>query len=370
MLVYIALQPDQVESRERLAARLWSDSGPRPRPCRAAPEPAAADPRPRPGRRPGRGRPHGDPADPPGDARHRRGAGSRPTAASPRGCWPTRGSDLSRIFADLEDIDRRVQPLDRGAARAAGLAADRQARGGAGRSATPRRAPSASPRRCRGSIRPTRAPAGRRCRRTWRSATPRRRCAATSGCGRCSTRSSTSSRRRRRRRSTSRSSRARCSRALPARRQPSQDLLAPIAIVVEPIQALELPRAFGYFGRDLPRRDDRGAGPLPRLAGDRRRARRPRPRPPTAPIPADHPARPRRCDHRGDAASRPGGRPPDLVRAADRDARRDAGAAPHRAAQPRGGAERAPLGAAAAVGARGRRARWGASTSSGCRRRR
>lgn len=28
MLVYIALQPDQVESRERLAARLWSESGP------------------------------------------------------------------------------------------------------------------------------------------------------------------------------------------------------------------------------------------------------------------------------------------------------------------------------------------------------
>ena len=28
MLVYIALQPDQVESRERIAARLWSDSGP------------------------------------------------------------------------------------------------------------------------------------------------------------------------------------------------------------------------------------------------------------------------------------------------------------------------------------------------------
>ena len=28
MLVYISLQPDQVESRERLAARLWSDSGP------------------------------------------------------------------------------------------------------------------------------------------------------------------------------------------------------------------------------------------------------------------------------------------------------------------------------------------------------
>ena len=27
MLVYIALQPDQVESRERIAARLWSDSG-------------------------------------------------------------------------------------------------------------------------------------------------------------------------------------------------------------------------------------------------------------------------------------------------------------------------------------------------------
>jgi len=28
MLVYIALQPDQIETRERLAARLWSDSGP------------------------------------------------------------------------------------------------------------------------------------------------------------------------------------------------------------------------------------------------------------------------------------------------------------------------------------------------------
>ena len=28
MLVYIALQPDQVESRERIAARLWSNSGP------------------------------------------------------------------------------------------------------------------------------------------------------------------------------------------------------------------------------------------------------------------------------------------------------------------------------------------------------
>jgi DNA-binding SARP family transcriptional activator/TolB-like protein len=28
MLVYIALQPDQVETRERIAARLWSDSGP------------------------------------------------------------------------------------------------------------------------------------------------------------------------------------------------------------------------------------------------------------------------------------------------------------------------------------------------------
>ena len=28
MLVYVALQPGQVESRERIAARLWSDSGP------------------------------------------------------------------------------------------------------------------------------------------------------------------------------------------------------------------------------------------------------------------------------------------------------------------------------------------------------
>ena len=43
MLVYIALQPDQVESRERIAARLWSDSGARARPRRAAPDAAAAD---------------------------------------------------------------------------------------------------------------------------------------------------------------------------------------------------------------------------------------------------------------------------------------------------------------------------------------
>ena len=41
MLVYIALQPDQVESRERIAARLWSDSRPRPRPRRAAPDACA-----------------------------------------------------------------------------------------------------------------------------------------------------------------------------------------------------------------------------------------------------------------------------------------------------------------------------------------
>ena len=41
--------------------------------------------------------------------------------------------------------------------------------------------------------------------------------------------------------------------------EPAEDLLAPIAIVVEPVQAVELPGSSAYFGTDLPRRDDRRA---------------------------------------------------------------------------------------------------------------
>ena len=70
---------------------------------------------------------------------------------------------------------------------------------------------------------------------------------------------------------------------LPAAPEPAEDLLAPIAIIVEPVQAVELPGSFGLFRHHLPRRDDRRTRPLPRLASDRRRAGRPRPRRPIGP---------------------------------------------------------------------------------------
>ena len=64
MLVYIALQPEQMENRERIAARLWSESGPDQ--ARAALRQTLRrlklDLGPAGG--PGRGRPQHDPPDP------------------------------------------------------------------------------------------------------------------------------------------------------------------------------------------------------------------------------------------------------------------------------------------------------------------
>ncbi len=105
MLVYIALQPDQIETRERLAARLWSDSGPDQ--ARAAlrqslrrlildlgPAGALVE------------------ADRTAirltrpvtldiiEARQQAGQGVAPRLLAEQ------GTDLSRIFADFEDIDR------------------------------------------------------------------------------------------------------------------------------------------------------------------------------------------------------------------------------------------------------------------------
>ena len=60
-------------------------------------------------------------------------------------------------------------------------------------------------------------------------------------------------------------------RPTPAALEP--ELLAPIAIVVEPTSGAQLPRRVRLFRRDLPPRDDRGPVAVPRLAGDRRPGR-------------------------------------------------------------------------------------------------
>ena len=284
MLVYIALQPDQVESRERLAARLWSDSGPdharaalRQTLRRLILDLGA-------GRRPGRGRPQRHPPDPSGDARHRRG----PARGRPRHRPAAAGRPGGRSVAHLRRLRGhrpRVQPLDRGAARAAGLAARRQARRRRWpRPATETEHAGASPRRWRGSTRPTRAPAGRRCRRTWRSATPRRRCAATSGSGRCSRRSSTSSRRRRRKALYVAIKQGQLQPRLPRprRRRPRTCWRR------SPSSSSRSRRSScpGPSATSAPIFRDEMIGALvavPRLAGHRRRAGRPRRRRPTAP---------------------------------------------------------------------------------------
>ena len=307
------------------------------------------------GRRPGRGRPQRHPPDPSGDARHRRGAARGRTAASPRACSPTQGVDLVAALRRLRGHRPRVQPLDRRPARAPGrrssigkleaaLAAARteaetaRARRGAG----PGR-PDPRGRLPRGDAG---APGARRHRR--------RRCAATSGSGRCSTRSSTSSLRRRPRRSTSRSSRASSQPAAAAappgrrtcsRRSPSSSSRP---------RRSSCPAPSRYFGAIF---RDEMIGALSRfrdwLVIDGEQG---------GPTPPTYRAYYLRISLHGrddsilvgDAARRPGRRPLHLVRAADGDARRHGGAAPDRAAPPRGRAQRAPLGAAAAVGARDR----------------
>ena len=138
------------------------------------------------------------------------------------------------------------------------------------------------------------------------------------------------------------------------RRCPAPDLLAPIAILVEPTQALDLPGDFGYFGAIF---RDEMIGALARfrdwLVIDGEQG---------GTTPPTYRAYILRISLHGrdgsilvgDAPRRPGRRPPRLVRAPDRDARRHGRAAPHRAAPPRGRAQRPPVGAAPAVRARDR----------------
>ena len=281
-----------------------------------------------------------------------------------------RRADLSRLFADFEDIDpefnlwiavqreRLVAQLDRAAGRPRWRR--RTSRAGGWR----------SPRRWPRSTRPTRAPAGRRCRRTWRSATPPRRCAATSGSGRCSTRSSTSSPRRRPRRSTSRSSRASSSPPPAARAGAGAGSARADRHRRRADPGRRAAGVLPLLRPDLPRRDDRRAVAVPRLAGDRRRAGRPDAADLPRLLPAHHAARPRRQHPGRHAAPRPGRRPLRLGRAARRRrstaCRRCTG---RRCASWRWRSTSTSRRRGCSRRARPR-ARWGASTSSGCRRRR
>ena len=150
ILVYLALQPARSESRERIAALLWSDSGDEH--ARAALRQTLrrlkADLGR--GRGPARRRPQHAAADRAGAGRHRRGGrGGRAGRAADAAARDD--ADLGAAVRRSRGSRSRLRPLDRGAARAADLAAGLAARGGdrrdedddapprAGRGADPRR---------------------------------------------------------------------------------------------------------------------------------------------------------------------------------------------------------------------------------------
>ena len=151
---------------------------------------------------------------------------------------------------------------------------------------------------------------------------------------------------------------------------PEPEMLAPIAILVEPTPVGELPRDFRYIAETF-RHEMIGALSRFRdwmvIDGPRNGSSPPTYRAYDLRISMHHQ---QGAITVGDQPQRPCHRPLHLVRTPGGDARGSRPGPAHDAAQPRAGAERAPLGAAAADRARDRRARSGASTSCGCRRRR
>ena len=121
--------------------------------------------------------------------------------------------------------------------------------------------------------------------------------------------------------------------------------------------------------RHLPARDDVGAVALPRLAGDRRAPDGTAP-PPTASIILRITVRGETTASSSHDARRPSGRALHVVRARHGEPGWHGDVATDVGSEPGGRAERASLEPAPADRPRSSRARWDASTSSGCKRRR